>query len=167
MSRPATYLKKVRRSFTTAKEQQRGITPEYAYQLEVSALKRLQPYDHFPRLLEHNDDELTILLSYCGEHIERQRRLGNRIVVPSLEFQVECIVDALENENIIYLDVSEKNICFLDDMVYLIDFDLCIIDDVIPTARFQRGYDRFLSDGEWTGLYNKLVDRISQFTFRE
>jgi len=104
---------------------------------ELECLKRLQGCRHFPQLIDYNEEELWIRMSYCGEPypVHQNPRPANRHLIP----QAQQIIDTLEEKNIKYSYIKRMNIekrkdrfyeffaaqnlHMLDDTMYMIDFE--------------------------------------------
>jgi len=99
---------------------------------ETKALKRLEKYNHFPKVFEEGDD--YIIMEYVG----RQNMLKQEMIS-----QVNEIMSALEIERIKHRDIREENLVVLNGVLYLIDFGMCIFDDEekIPDIVTSRRFD--------------------------
>jgi predicted Ser/Thr protein kinase len=85
---------------------------------EISALKTLGKYKHFPILYNYNDSEKTFLISYCGISIYQ-----NKKEIPNdWKDQLLNIYNILEAESLYHNDIFESNFCLLNNTIYLIDF---------------------------------------------
>lgn len=104
------------------------LTKKEAFELELEVYKRLQGEPNFPQLLSYDERRLELVISYCGQSLDRLK--SKQMVVPDLEQQIDRIADALDRHGIKHLDMLPKNICFLDGQIYLIDFDVAVLDDV-------------------------------------
>ena len=76
-------------------------------------------YYPFPRLLEYNDKELSLTLSYCGLSLNKISKLN----ISNAEACINNILYNVTYNNIIDLDIKTDNICILFEKIYLIDFD--------------------------------------------
>jgi hypothetical protein len=100
---------------------------------EITCLKLLQnnfinkqniPYFPFPKLLDYNEHKLLIKTTYCGI----QARINTDIKPIFLQQSVECIIDNLKHNFIMYKDIHPNNICIdTRGYVYLIDFDVAFL----------------------------------------
>ena len=109
----------VRKEFVYYKNpRRRPFNPTESYQNELNALKLLKDCKHFPQLLYHNDDECSIYMTYCGEHIN----INN--TPPDWKEQMISIYNTLKEKNIYNNDVYIHNFCIKDDIISLIDFGL-------------------------------------------
>ncbi len=101
-----------------------GLTIKQAFELELEVYNRLNGHKHFPKLLEINEKKYQLLLEHCGI------TLNNLPVftIPNLNIQINSIHESLESNNIIHLDIRNENICFKNENIYLIDFDIVVLD---------------------------------------
>ena len=91
------------------------------YQLyinEVNSLRKLIPFKHFPTMIAFDEWNLVIYMTYCGEIINSQNIPSNWIV------QYTNISDILKNNKVNPNDILVRNICILDNTIYIIDFGL-------------------------------------------
>lgn len=86
---------------------------------EVNALKKLYPYEHFPKLLAYNTRNLSIYMSYCGECIHRNN------IPKDWEYQINTIYKILSSIKVNSNDMILRNVCVLNEKIYIIDFGLC------------------------------------------
>ena len=105
-----------------SKEYVRG--PGYhCYLRELECLQRLQGHQNFPKLLDYDDEDLTITMEYCGETFEGSD--------PKLVQQVYDMVYKLEEQNIKFVTVKfpYNNIHIKDGILKFIDFENCLPED--------------------------------------
>ena len=93
-------------------------------ELEVKALKRLQGFEHFPKLLEDGDD--YIVMSYVGKRSN---------VKKNMKAQAIEILKKLQEVNVVHNDITLKNLLAKNGQLYLIDFDRCLLDGKIDRWR--------------------------------
>lgn len=98
------------------------------FENEVECLNRLKKYEkHFPHIIHsYEDGDYGIIeMSYCGKRLRSKTILDSTI---NWNDQIDYIINALKSEHIIHLDIMTKNICMLDNMIYLIDYGIVAID---------------------------------------
>jgi SAM-dependent methyltransferase len=104
----------------------------WAVKNEIRALKKLQKYKCFPKLIRYDDYSIT--MSFVGKHPEK-------IVVKT---QLINIIDILIKEKIFHRDINLKNLFQLEGNLFLIDFEWSIIDGVFngpsPKSTLGRGF---------------------------
>ena len=111
-------------------------------QVELECLKRLEKYDnHFPKILDFYDDKdkdgyCCIEMSYCGKNCDKKLRSK----IPDIDWQkqIDYIINALKQENIIHMDVMRKNVCMLNNNIYLIDYGIATLDEEFDRMRVTR-----------------------------
>jgi len=85
---------------------------------EISSLWRLRNYNHFPKLISSNRKKLSIYMTYCGEKINYKNIPDNWLD------QYNKIKETFSNLKLTSGDMLKKNICVLDNTIYIIDFGL-------------------------------------------
>lgn len=93
---------------------------------EVKALKRLDKYSHYPKLVEEGDN--YIIETYCGREI--------RILQGTVAQTVE-IADELKKEGIVHQDLLNKNLLILNNTLYVIDFSRAVFDGEVSKKNWQ------------------------------
>ena len=96
---------------------------------EIKALLRLQKYDNFPKLLGWDPQTLSIYMSYCGKEITNKNIPDNYID------QFNIIKNIFLEENLSNNDILERNICVLENTIFIIDFGLCNDFDLYKTIQ--------------------------------
>jgi hypothetical protein len=126
-----TYRKEIKHSVN----QWSGYTKEVAFNIELECYTRLQSHKNFPRIVSVDTINQSIELEYCGESLDTLMQSHNSIelLIPDLAEQLHTIWDSLEKEDIKHLDVQLKNFTFKDGILYLIDFDIALIDSELKT----------------------------------
>ena len=90
----------------------------FLFQNEIAALQRLYFYNHFPKLIGYNKKNLSIYMTFCGEQISKKN-------IPSdWENQLNEIEAILRRVNVNSNDMILRNVCVLDNIIYIIDFGL-------------------------------------------
>lgn len=85
---------------------------------EIRSLWRLRNYNHFPKIISSNRQKLSIYMTYCGEKINYKNIPDNWLD------QYNQIKETLSNLQLTSGDMMKKNICVLDNTIYIIDFGL-------------------------------------------
>jgi len=86
---------------------------------ELECLKRLQGHPNFPKLIDYNEDDLTITMDYCGKKYVADKPR------PELVPQVYKIVEALEDNNLKFTTTKFpfNDIHIKDGVLKKIDFE--------------------------------------------
>ena len=93
------------------------------YKNEVNILKKLEKYNHFPKLISKDDKNKIIYISYCGKDIDSEIKKKNKLKkTKDWKKQINDINNALIKENIYNNDICKGNICINNNIIYLIDF---------------------------------------------
>jgi hypothetical protein len=120
-----TYIKKIKHNFNTWS----GYSLTDAFNIELECYNRLQYYSNFPKLISSDELEKTIELEYCGTPLDVL--VSNHDIlelIPNLISQLNDIWDSLNIAKIKHLDIQLKNFMFKDNTLYLIDFDIAVLD---------------------------------------
>lgn len=109
------------------------LTKREAFELELEIYKRISGEKNFPKLINYDKKKMTLEIEHCGKPLTQL----DKIEINDLDKQIKNIINVLKKNNIIHLDLhsSGKNICYKDGKIYLIDFDIAIIDNK-PLNRF-------------------------------
>ncbi len=83
---------------------------------EVNGLSKLNKYSHFPKLLGYFNN--SIFMTYCGE------KITSKNIPDNWQEQIEEIEMALTNAKTNPDDMIQRNICVLNNTIYIIDFGL-------------------------------------------
>ena len=96
---------------------------------EAKALKLLERYNHYPKLIEEGDD--YIVMSFVGRR--------NQVKFDEMKLQALEILKELKEVGITHRDIVRKNFLSLNGILYLIDFGWCVFkDEDITKARKHR-----------------------------
>jgi predicted Ser/Thr protein kinase len=90
----------------------------FLFQNEILALKKLQPYKYFPKLLGYDNLRLSIFMTFCGEQI------SSKNLPDDWERQIDEIETILTKINVNSNDMILRNVCVLNKRIYIIDFGL-------------------------------------------
>lgn len=103
------------------------LTKKQAFELELEIYKRVSGEENFPKLISYNEKNMELQIEHCGTSLNKL----SKIQIENLDEQIENIVNVLEKNNIQHLDLhpSGKNLCYKDGKIYLIDYDIAVIDD--------------------------------------
>ena len=91
---------------------------------EINILKKLENYEHFPKILDINWDEYSYTMSYCGITLGNLKKKKYKLP-KNWKDQINNISKALTEQNIYNNDIALSNICILNDIIYMIDFGCC------------------------------------------
>lgn len=95
------------------------IKPAYKqeYLNEVSCLKALKESTHFPQLINYDDHNLIIYMSYCGQRLYPTTRPLN------WKSQIQTIIKTILEKDIVYSDIKIDHLrVYNDNTIRLIDF---------------------------------------------
>ena len=142
---PLTRIKSTRRAACSiierigrnkVKKTFRKIPKNYEWMLprEVKALKMLEPYDNFPKLLEVGSN--YIVMNFVGRR--------NQVNPLEMKGQVQVILQNMRKAGIKqHRDINRKNFLALNGKLYLIDFGWAIFDgEDINKARQHRNLSK-------------------------
>ena len=87
------------------------------YYAEKLSYLRLNNDNHFPNIINHDDNELSITLEHGGTPIKNVNNIEN------WEQQLQEISNSLKDNNIQHNDITQKNILVKDNTLKLIDFE--------------------------------------------
>ena len=146
----------------------------HSYYRELICLQRLKGSKHFPQLLDFNEEDMWIKMTYCGTPypVDKTPRDNKSELIP----QAQKIIDTLQQKKIRYpykkfmqIDKAKglsypfftaTNLHILDDVLYLIDFETSYpVDsyyDKYFSEEFKQGYKDW-SAGEFMPLFEKLA----------
>lgn len=110
-----------------------------AFNLELEAYKRVSHNPNFPRLLYYDVSKNEITLEHCGPNLDA---ISNRsIIINNAYDQIKNICITLQSNNIFHLDIQSKNLCYKNNTFYLIDFDMCVLDNKPLNKKLKELYD--------------------------
>lgn len=105
-------------NYIVRKNLKSNVMGNFLFQNEISALKKLQPYNYFPKLLGYDNRRLSIFMTFCGEQI------SSKNLPEDWEKQIDDIETILTNVNVNSNDMILRNVCVLNKRIYIIDFGL-------------------------------------------
>jgi tRNA A-37 threonylcarbamoyl transferase component Bud32 len=121
-----------------------------AFKTEVECYNRLSKYQNFPKLIDFDEKALSITLEHCGQALSEDSK-SKKIKIPTIlnfEEQIYNIWNALMTENVINLDIQLKNFTYKNDILYLIDFDIAVVDMIFNSKEIKEMYKKQKSDLE-------------------
>jgi len=136
-----------------------------AYELELDCYYRLSKYKNFPSLIDYNSKDLTITLEHCGVTV-RHIKDNNGIINKKALTNIKNIITALQTEDIVHLDFkakNPKNLCYKDPNIFLIDFDVAIIDKNPLNSKLNHWYQKWLKHGGYNHFERQLEKCIKEF----
>ena len=112
---------------------------------EINALKILDKYQCFPKLLKIDWDNYTIYMSYVGKSIKESKKYE---IPKNIISQIMTIEAILKKENIHHNDLSLSHLMIYNGIVYLIDFEKVFINrkDTPKSYRLSSFKNIYLSD---------------------
>ena len=101
--------------------------PEITFLREITWLKKMTDFERVPNLIDYNEDDYTIDMSYCGEMI-------NKINCPQdWKDQMDFILAGLKGFGCSHNDITPAEILVKDNKLMLVDFGWSTeINEVIP-----------------------------------
>lgn len=90
----------------------------HLFQNEIKSLSILSKFNHFPKLIAYDTKSFSIYMSYCGKEISYLNIPNNWIE------QFNEIKFIFKSNKISSGDILKKNICVLNNIIYIIDFGL-------------------------------------------
>lgn len=112
---------------TVSKRYGHGISPNDTLQAErasekyhndVKWLKILDDFQGSPKLIDCDDDNLTVTTEYVGEILE------NSTIPNDWYHQCTLLIDGLKKFKCCHNDIHRKNMTVRDGKLYLVDFEL-------------------------------------------
>ena len=99
-----------------------------SYDNEVNFYKKSKAFKckcghggHFPKLLAWNSKDKAIIISHVGTAIKELKEVPR---IDDLEAQIDCILDSFESIDFYHLEPHNRNICFKNGTIYVIDFEI-------------------------------------------
>ena len=121
-----------------------------AFKTEIECYKRLSKYKNFPKLIDFDEKTYSMNLEHCGLVLGKDVTI-EEIKIPTIlnfEEQIYNIWNALTTENIINLDIQLKNFTYKNDILYLIDFDIAVVDMIFNSKEIEEMYKKQKSNLE-------------------
>jgi predicted Ser/Thr protein kinase len=134
-----------------------NLTIKEAFDLELEVYKRVHHYDNFPKLISYDKKQFVLEIENCGRSLDM---IGNRTLqINNLDDQIKNICFVLKKENITHLDITPcgKNICTKNNKIYLIDYDMAVVDDKPINLKLKNLYDQQKNKN----IYNMLKQIVS------
>lgn len=130
-----TYIKKIKHENNGWS----GYNKKQAFDIEVECYIRLSNKQHFPKLISVNESEYSLETEYCGESLDflKKRNFDLLNLIDDVDYQLSNIWDTLNDCNIKHLDVQLKNFTLKDGILYLIDYDIAVLDDNLLTPQIK------------------------------
>jgi predicted Ser/Thr protein kinase len=133
-----------------------GLTEKESFELELEIYNRLKGYPHFPKLLRFGSNWLQ--LQYVGKSFHDIKQC------PKFEpdKQIDAIFKTLNKCNIVHLDLHStgKNICVKNKTIYLIDFDIAIVDNYAPTPELLERLSNYKEEREREAMRNIILNKM-------
>lgn len=104
--------------FIVKKEIEHSSMGNHMFWNEVNSLKKLLPYNTFPKLIAYDSYNLVIYMSYCGG------MLTPKNLPKDWRNQLEKIKEYLYEADVNSNDMILRNTCVLDGRIYIIDFGM-------------------------------------------
>ena len=102
--------------FTVKKIVKKNHIGNFMFQNEINGLMKLYNQPHFPTL--YGFDKYSIYMSYCGSKINSDN------IPDDWQLQVSEIYNLLKRFKVNPDDMIDRNICVLNNIIYIIDFGL-------------------------------------------
>ena len=115
---------------------------------EVNTLLTVINENHFPKLICADINSMNICMTYCGELISKEN-LPNNWYEQFIE-----IKEILLKYELIIADIQYKNICVLNNIIYLIDFGFSHKGSILEVERDIKILYKRLNDLHINDLHN-------------
>ena len=93
---------------------------------ELESLTMLQNELYFPKLICYNEEEMSITMNYVGEILNKDKKDIDLSKIPkNWKEQLYYILVILKKYNLYHNDVTERNLCLLNNRITLIDYGNC------------------------------------------
>ena len=90
----------------------------FLFMNEIKALKKLNSFEHFPKLIAYDFKQMCIYMTFCGEQISKKN------IPIDWRQQLNEIQKNLLSVNVNSNDMILRNICVLNKKIHIIDFGL-------------------------------------------
>ena len=119
-----------------------NLTNKVAFELDLEIYKRVSGEDNFPKLISYDEKKLELIIENCGQSLDKI----NSLKIKNLDEQIKNICDVLKKHNIVHLDLHKngKNLCYKDGKIYLIDFDISVIDGKPLSEKLRKIYNEYI-----------------------
>lgn len=85
---------------------------------EINALQKLSSFEHFPKLIGYDFRQMCIYMTFCGDQISKEN------IPLDWTQQLNEIQKDLLLVNVNSNDMILRNVCVLNEKIYIIDFGL-------------------------------------------
>lgn len=97
-----------------------------SFQNELSALLILEKEPNFPKILNYNEEDMKLLMTYNGDKLADKPENINLSKIPkNWKLQLYHILCTLKKYNLYHNDITVRNMCLQNNTFYLIDFGNC------------------------------------------
>lgn len=137
---------KIKKYYNSGRHHQLNLNQRQQYEIEKKCLLALESnfedicnigYYPFPKILLDDPEFMRCTLSFCGNSVKqirdntllKQKILPHNKIPTNFEQQIKTIVYNLKKNNIYNLDIKQANTCINNNRVFLIDFNVSLIDD--------------------------------------
>lgn len=157
---PETYVKNY--SLLNKKPERFGGGNEFLFETELEAYRRLKGQPHFPELIDYNREEHSLTLEHVG--ISLMRITVSRMAVPMSDYikQTETIINTLIDKKIFHMDMSDRNICYKDSQIFLIDFEGCVFDSTPANSELDKQYKALQKKGGYDFLLRMMQGHVER-----
>jgi predicted Ser/Thr protein kinase len=130
------------------------LTKEQAFDLELEIYKRLDGEANFPKLIGYSAEKLELYLEHCGISFDKLPKTH----ISNVNEQIDHICDVLNKNNIQHLDMNPQgtNLCYKNNQIYVIDFDIACLDNKPLNDKIQYWIDTH----NRTNLHKKITKII-------
>lgn len=137
-----------------------GLTREQAFMLELEIYRMLHRYQGFPRVIRSDARDQTLIISHVGISLEKLQFIDLEPLVA--EKQVLELVEAMRKEGVMHLDLhtSGKNVTFLNGRLYLVDFDIAILDGNFLTQELKSRWTLYYQPDYYRLAFDTLMDIV-------
>jgi len=112
--------------------------PKEKYERETRALKSLENYNHYPKIIEEIPKDYTFYMSHCGDQINKKNLPKDWLN------QISEIRGELNKHDIVNGDINENHLLVLNGIIKIIDFgNIRFKSDIYFKENDYNEYERF------------------------
>jgi len=115
-----------------------GLNKKTTFNLELEIYKRISGNDNFPKLISFEKEKCILIIENCGVSLDK---FAKPFKIENLENQINNISKVLKENNIIHLDLILGNICYKNGKIFLIDFEIAVLDNKPLTPQINYRYN--------------------------
>lgn len=104
-----------------------GLDAIHGFKLERDVYTRLQGEKHFPKIISIDEQNCVLEIENTGNSLDKLQSID----VADIDKQIDEICESLKRCGVTHLDIHPdgKNITVKGGVLYLVDFDMAVIDE--------------------------------------